>query len=624
MKRSRFGQAFPDQLKKVSLKYKHFKHNTKDQSDWQDSLILKNAPFTGSKLVSPWRKLSYLVVCLILFSGLSVRLFHLQVVEGKKNLELANSNRIKVKVVHAPRGVIFDRNGKILAQNEPGFRLVEQTPAGPRVTFLTRDEALNLEIKSKNKLNDLEIDNIRSYPYSEKTSHIIGYVGEITSEELKDPMFKTYKLGDKIGRNGVEQNYEKVLKGVDGGEIIEVDAVGNKVRILSKTQEIPGQNLFLTIDADLQKVTYEKLEEGTKKSGSCCGAAIAQDPKSGQILALVSYPAFSPDDISGALSQPFSPMLNRVISGIYPPGSTFKIVSSLAGLSSGKITAQTQFEDHGFIELGPYKFSNWYFTQYGKTEGSVDLVKALKRSNDTYFYLLGESVGEKILADEARRLGFGKKVGIDIIGESIGIVPNGAWKKQNIGEVWFPGDTLHMAIGQGFVLTTPLQISNLISTIASDGMQYLPHLALKITDNFGNSLKQFKYDPQLIQDTKPEHIKLVKEGLAQVPKDGGTAWPFFAFPISTAGKTGTAEFGDPNNDNGSIGRYRTHAWYTSYGPVDNPSIALTVLVEAGGEGSTVAGSISKEIYRWYFSTDKSKLIKDLIPVASDSARTLGE
>lgn len=617
MKKNRFGKAFPDQLNKVSFKFGHFHKHKESESGFSDFLISGRGHATSTDLMSVWRKVFLTAVFLVALAVLLFRLFHLQVIEGSDMRALADSNRIQVRVIHAPRGVIYDRNGKILAQNEPGFRLLESTDSAHKARYLSRDEAVKMEVENDPRFKNLEIDNIRAYPYGEKTSHVLGYVGEITEEELKDPKFINYKPGDKIGRGGIEESYEKVLKGTDGGEIIEVDAQGKKLRTLRKTEPIHGQNLYLSVDSELQSVAFDKLKESVIKSGSCCGALIAQNPQNGEVLALISYPPFDPDDLSGALTSSDSPLLNRVIAGTYPPGSTFKIASSLAGLSSKKITGQTRFEDTGVLALGPFTFANWYFTQYGRREeGGVGIIKALQRSNDIFFYRLGQEIGEQVLADASKKLGLGRMSGIDIPGEASGLIPDNAWKEENIGQSWYPGDTLHMAIGQGYVLSTPIQINNLISIIAADGKQYPPHLALKITSPKGSKIKDFKYDPTYYKDFKSEDIQLVRQGLEAVPKNGGTAWPFFAFPIQTAGKTGTAEFGHPKN--------KTHAWYTSYAPADAPQIAMTILIEAGGEGSTNASPVAKEIYRWYFSDDKNNLIKDLGPIATESARTLGE
>lgn len=613
MKKHRFGRAFPDTIGKVRFKINRRTKNYDGQS-WQGSIISGGAGYENAVFLSSWRKLVFSIFIFIAFSAIFVRLFHLQVVEGKENRDLADSNRIKVRTIHAPRGVIYDRNGKILAQNEPGFRLIEKTDSETKISYIGRDDALKMEAESDLRYKDLEIDTIRAYPQAEKTAHILGYVSEINNEELKDAKFKNYKPGDKIGRSGVEETYEKVLRGTDGGEVIEVDAAGKKIRTLRRTEPVPGQNLYLTVDADLQKLAYDRLKEQTEKTQTCCGAFVAQDPKSGQILALVSIPSFNPRDISTALVDSSSPMLNRVIGGAYPPGSTYKIASALAGLESGKVTQKTIFEDTGVVKLGPYSFANWYFTQYGKTEGPVDIVKALQRSNDIFFYLLGQQVGEKVLGETSKKLGMGQKLGIDIPGEVAGVIPDNEWKVENMGVVWYPGDTLHMSIGQGFVLSTPLQINNLTAVIAADGKQFPPHLALKITDSKNKKIKEFEYNSLASYEFKKENLGLIKRGLEAVPKSGGTAWPFFTFPIPTAGKTGTAEFGDPK---------RTHAWYTAYGPVENPSISATVLIEKGGEGSTDASPVIKDVMRWWFSPDKTDLVKDVGFVATDSAR-LGE
>lgn len=611
-RKKKLGLAFKDELAKVKSKTGHFQQK-QDSTAWTEQLLYGWQAATSNNESTVWRKFALLIVIFVALIGLGLRLFHLQVVQGRSNRELADSNRIQIRVIHAPRGVIYDRNGKILAQNEPGFRLLDQTTK--KTKFISRDEALNLEVKNDPNFKNLEVDNLRSYPKGKIVSAILGYVGEITQEELNDPKFKGYKLGDKIGRSGVEQVYEPFLKGTDGGEVIEVDAQGKKIRTLRQTPPIAGQNLILTIDSDLQDLVYKNLEDSTKKVESCCAVAIAQDPSSGEILSLVSIPSFDPTKINESLNDPNSPFLNRAIAGTYPPGSVFKIVSSVAALASGKINPNTQFEDTGVIALGEFTFANWYFSEYGRKEGMVNLVKAIQRSNDIYFYHVGQIVGEKFLGDTAKKFGLGHPVGIDLPGEASGLIPDNDWKLKNTKLPWYPGDTLHMAIGQGFVLTTPLQLNVITAEMAENGNFYTPHLALKITSPNGDLIKQFSPTPKKIADLTPEQIRIIKQGLSLVPENGGTAWPMFTFPIKTAGKTGTAEFGSAK---------KTHAWYTTYAPADNPTIALTVLVEGGGEGSSIAGPITKEILRWYLSPDKRNLIKDIYPIATESAKTLGE
>lgn len=605
------GPSFSDEVAKVTSSMGHYKR--KEQGDdWKDVLLPNYQLISDTNFENnPWMVFSFISLCLFLFFVIFIRLFHLQVVEGKKNRELADGNRIQIKVIHAPRGVIFDRNGKVLAANSPAFRLVNHSTPDKKVRLISREEALELEVKNDPRVLDLEVDNVRTYPFGEKLAHIVGYVGEISQSELVNP----YHPGDRIGKIGIEAQYEKQLRGIDGGEIIEVDSKGSKLRTLRQNPPIPGRNLYLTIDSDLQEKVYQNLKEMVLKVGSCCGLAIGMDPTNGQVLTLVSLPSFDPniftksqddDAISQIFSQKEAPILNRAISGTYPPGSTFKIISSLSALSSGKFTPQTTIEDNGMVFLGPYKFTNWYFTEYGRTEGPVNLLKAIQRSNDIYFYQVGQIIGEQFLGDFAKKLKLGSKLDIDLPGEESGLIPDDAWKRKTFKEGWYPGDTLHMAIGQGFVLTTPLQILGITSFIAADGILYKPQLVL--TD--------FKPKILVSNIVSSDKINLVKKGLELVPKNGGTAWPFFTFPIPTAGKTGTAEYGDPKN--------RTHAWYTSYAPADNPKIALTVLVEGGGEGSNVSAPITKEVYRWYFSEDKNRLIQDIYTQATDSGKTLGE
>ncbi len=613
-KKKKLGFAFKDELAKVKSKSGHFQQK-QDSTSWSEQLLFGWQGAVGNLEANIWRRLAFMIIIVVALVGLGLRLLHLQVVQGRLSRDLADSNRIQIKIIHAPRGVIYDRNGKVLAQNEPGFRLLEQTGQTIKARFISRDEALKLEVSNDPNLKNLEVDNLRSYPLSKVVSAIIGYVGEITEQELSDPKFKGYKLGDKVGRTGVEQIYEPFLKGMDGGEVVEVDAQGKKIRTLRQTPPIAGQNLILTIDSDLQNLVYKNLEDSTKKVDSCCGAAIAQDPSSGEVLSLVSIPSFDPTQINESLNDSNSPFLNRAITGTYPPGSVFKIVSSVAALASGKINQNTEFEDTGVMALGEFTFANWYFSEYGKKEGMVNLVRAIQRSNDIYFYHVGQLVGEKFLGDTAKKFGLGHPVGIDLPGEASGLIPDNDWKIKNTKLPWYPGDTLHMAIGQGFVLTTPLQLNVITAEIAENGNFYTPHLALKITSPNGDLIKQFNPSPKKVADLTPDQIKIIKQGLSLVPENGGTAWPMFTFPIKTAGKTGTAEFGTNK---------KTHAWYTTYAPVDNPSIALTVLVEGGGEGSSVAGPITKEILRWYLSPDKRNLIKDIYPIATESAKTLGE
>lgn len=611
MRKRNLGPGFSEEVARVTAKTGHFKQVA--SADWTDALLPNFRPEQPAVEKSIWRIIFFSAVCLMAFFVIFLRLFHLQIFQGSENRNLADGNRIQVRVIHAPRGVIFDRNGRILAANAPAFRLIDPTSEKHKVRLVTREQAMEWEVKNDPRAESLEVDNVRAYPGGGEFVHAVGFMGEISEEQLKKPEFKNYHLGDQIGQMGIEAEYERILRGVDGGEIIEVDSRGQKVRTLRLQAPIPGQNIYLSLDASLQDKIYQLIKDMLVKTNSCCAGAVAMDPSNGKVLALLSLPSFDPnlftknDDnaISEIFSNPNSPILNRVIGGTYPPGSTFKIVSSLAALASDKINPETIFQDNGVMYLGPYKFSNWYFNEYGRTEGPVNLLKAIQRSNDIYFYNVGQIMGEKVLGEWAKKLQLGRKLSIDLPGEETGLVPDETWKQKNYGQPWYPGDTLHMAIGQGFVLATPLQILGITSYVAAGGTLYQPELLLS------------EKPKVLVSNLLPkDKVDLVRNGLKLVPQAGGTAWPFFTFPIATAGKTGTAEYGDPKN--------RTHGWYTSFAPADDPKIALTILIEGGGEGSNVAAPIAKEAYRYYFSPDKNKLIQDVYTPATESAKTLGE
>lgn len=610
VKRKRLGTAFSDQLIKVRGRSSHFSKIKESDPGWESILIPNFSGFgnLGGK-ISQWNIVILSIFILASFFGLFLKLFDLQVVNGFENRDLADSNRVQIRVIHAPRGVIYDRNGKVLAENNPGFRLKDQ--------IISRDQALTMEAKNDPGTYDLEIDAVRFYPEGEALSHVLGYVGKISQEELNDPKYKDYKIYDRVGRAGIEVEYENVLKGKDGAEIIEVDAQGKKLRTLRTIDPIPGNNIYLSIDSDLQKKAYQALKQAALKAHSCCGAEISENPSTGEVLSLVSIPSFDNniftdpsknDLVTRYFNDPKAPLLNRAIGGEYPPGSTFKITTALAGLSSGKLKADTMLEDTGVLHLGPYSFANWYFTAYGKTDGNINVIRALQRSNDVFFYQVGDLVGENFLGQTAQKIGMGQKIGIDLPGEATGLVPTDSWKEDTFNQVWYPGDTLHFAIGQGYMLATPLQILNETVFIANGGRRIKPQLVTKITDSNSQVIKQFSPTIQA-KDTFPQdYIKTVQTGLSLVTKPGGTAGVFFNFPIPSSGKTGTAEFG--NNK-------QSHAWYTGFAPTDDPKIATTVLIEAGGEGSVASAPVVKDIFTDYFNLPQKDLAQKVATASAN-------
>lgn len=516
---------------------------------------------------------------------LLVRLFTLNILEGEKYYRLSSENRIRETRIFAPRGIIYDRNKNPLVRNIPTFKMPDGT------VFYE-----NIPATAGGKFTE---SITRDYIYKEDNAHAVGFVSEANEQEIKSHKLT---LGSILGKTGIEKAYDEIIRGTDGKTLHEVDALGQVVRVLGNIDPVAGNNIVLSIDKDLQNIAGNELA-GKK------GAVLAQNPKNGEILALFSSPSFDPnkvirnEDIESLLTDKNQPFFNRVITGLYPPGSTFKIITAIAALESGAINKNTKIEDTGILQVGQFSFGNWYFLEYGKKEGLVDIVTALKRSNDIFFYKTGEATGIKTLSAWAKKIALGKTLGIDIEGEAAGVMPDPAWRQKIRGEGWFLGDTYHVAIGQGDLQVTPLQVNAWTNVIANGGRLCRPHLVSDL-GNLSNLCKDL--------GIKKETISLIREGmkLACSPASpqggpGGTGWPLFNFSVqdgsalgrkvTVACKTGTAEFGDPNN--------RTHAWFTVFAPVVNPQISITVLVEGGGEGSNVAAPIAKKILEKWFGNE---------------------
>ncbi len=482
---------------------------------------------------------------ILLFIGFGIlfsRLFWLQIVKGAYYEKLAEDNSIKVKDIPAPRGIIRDKNDEILVRNRPEGR---------------------------------------EYIYKETLAHVSGYIGEASQEEVETGKWES---GDIIGKMGVEKEYDNILRGEKGEILVETDAEGKVLRELSRIEPQSGDDLSLNIDLKLQEKVYQELKE--KK-----GAIIVSTPR-GKILALASYPSFDPnvftlkkenkeEQLENIFENKDQPLFNRSISGMYPPASTFKIVSGIAGLEEGKIDGSTVVEDQGVLRVGKWTFGNWYYRQYGKTEGDVDLVKALQRSNDIYFYKVGEWVGIENMAEWAKNFGYGQYTGIDLPGEEKGLIPTPEWKKEVKGESWYLGDSFITAIGQGDLLATPVQVNKMTMLVANDGYLCKQRLA----ENQKEECKPI--------GVNFEHLQLIKQGMKAACAEGGTGWPFFDFDPWVGCKTGTAETGGEETE--------PHAWFTAYAPYDNPEIVVTVLLENAGEGSSEAGPVAKEILNYWLN-----------------------
>ena len=546
------------------------------------------------------------------------RLVQLQIMEGEETRIRSEENRLKLSRVSAPRGAIYDRNGEVLVRNVPVYKKYEL--GSKKYEVIGREEAERLRGEGEEVIEDIG----REYIFGKSTGHILGYLGEIDEDGLNearsDCLFLgrgcDYQLGDFVGILGIEKIYEEVLRGSPGGVVEERGVDGSKVRELAIREPSAGDDVTLTIDIGLQRKAVEIL-------GDRRGAVVVSDPTSGEILALASSPGFDANvfnkqiansgepfgeaqdrQIEAILNSEDKPLFNRALAGLYPPGSVFKIVTATAALEEGEIKESTEIEDTGEIKIGEFRYGNWYFDQYGRKEGFLNIVGAIKRSNDIFFYRLGEKTGADKIAQWAEKFGLGKLVGLNLSAEAVGVVPSPEWKETFKGERWFLGNTYHFAIGQGDLQTTPLQIHQMASVIASEGKLCKPVL-VKVgqVDQVIQVGKGGKCEEVGIGE---ETLRLVQEGMVEACKPRGTAFPFFNFSTATeasasadttdgervACKTGTAQFGDPKD--------RTHAWFVVYGPSENPEILVTVLLEAAGEGSYQAAPVAKELFSYWF------------------------
>lgn len=539
----------------------------------------------GERSESSWLPWFLRGLSVLSFLLLFIKLAEIQIIKGDYYKSLSNGNRIRRVRISAPRGKIFDSYGKAMADNKEIKKII------------VFDEKQGYKKIEKNAGQDVEGDIIsewtRYYPQGPKMSHLTGYVGEISEDELGRVDSAciekgTRSLGLIEGKSGLEATYDCLLRGIDGEELIEVDTRGRKVRTLGIKPVVPGKDLVTYINFDLQIKVADSMRDKT-------GSVVVTDTE-GKILAYYSSPSYDPDAFTDKLRQPEIkrllndtglPLYDRVIQGTYHPGSTYKILVSLAGLENGTIDENYVFNDEGIVEIktpyGNYSYANWYYTQYGGREGQIGIKKAIGRSTDTFFYKLGELIGVDELVNWSNKLKLGEKTGIDLPGEADGLIPSPIWKEREKNEKWFLGNTYHMAIGQGDLALTPLQVNVLTNVIASGGKVCSPTIA-------GNEkCKDLGVDKK--------SINIIREGMEMVCMNGGTAYPFFNFhPIGfkdediVACKTGTAETGKKDI---------SHAWFTMFYPSKAPQIVITVFVEEGGEGSKVAAPIAREIMDYW-------------------------
>ena len=505
----------------------------------------------------------YFYICILfaLFSVLILRLFQLTIVKGNYYRQLSEQNRIRELLIEPRRGKIVDRKGFSLAENT----------------------AADIEKKTN------RLASGRLYNATETTAHLVGYRQKADKNDLKnDPCIYKLKTGDKIGKKGVEKLYDCQLRGKHGKKLIEVDANGSYLRALSLIPPVDGETIQLAIDLELQKKSYELIKN--KKA-----TIIGSKPQTGEIIILASAPSFNPQDFEDE-NQPVTslyfknegkPLFNRATEGTYAPGSIFKIVLAAGALEEKKIDDKFQIEDSGILKAGPLEFGNWYFLQYGKTDVMVDIVKAIRRSNDIFFYKTGELLTPGKIKKWAEILGYGTRSNIGL-SEADGLVPSSFWKEETFKDRWYLGDTYNLSIGQGYLLVTPLQTTIATAVFANGGYLCKPEL-LKVSSFADASTgKQNCKKLPISQKT----LDLVRQGMKEACLPGGTGWPLFDFKPQVGCKTGTAEAQGKET--------LPHAWFTVFAPYDKPEIVLTVLLEESGQGSDVAAPIAKEILKMYF------------------------
>jgi len=559
---------------------------------------------------------------LLTTTGIGGRLAYLQIIEGASNRAKAEANRVRIIAKQPERGNMFDRNGKLLASTRyprsvylwpmshekagwsvTGSRLekildipkeeIEKKlqAAGPNSSSLVRiardlNEAQITGLKEyENELQDVEIhtEAVRYYPHGKELAHVLGYTRELTPEQLKQKRKLGYRLGDVIGQMGAEKAYENTLRGEWGGQQVEVDGAGRPIRVLGEKQAKPGNDINLTIDLNLQIAAHKAL-------GNYNGAIVAIDPKNGAVLAMVSRPTFDPNIFSKQkLSQQDwqsvqgenHPLVNRALSG-FPPASTFKIVTTAAGLESGKFSPSTVLQTYGSLTIGGTRFGEWNHAGFGP----LGFVGAMQWSSDTFFYQVAKGVGGPTLIEWTRKFGFGKKTGFDFTTEETrGLVADDKWKQKTWKIPWSVGDTINMSIGQGALLTTPLQVAVMFAVPANGGYRVQPHL---LKDN--EEAKSWRTSLNM----KPTTIKILRDGLRKVITEGtGKVLNKPTLP-PVAGKTGTAEAWQR-------GVKRNHAWFGAYAPADKPEILIVAFAEhSGGGGGSTAGPMVLQIMEDYF------------------------
>ncbi|KTC24244.1 MULTISPECIES: penicillin-binding protein 2 [Pseudomonas] len=595
------------------------------------------------------RLIACALLVLVLVAVLVGRLYVLQVVQHDYHAAVSQNNRVHVLPIAPERGLIYDRNGEVLADNKPSFNLTmtrERAGDTPRVLdslvqilglgeedrqgfekdlrrgrkpfepvtlmFGLSEEQIALIAVNQFRLPGLDVEPqfIREYPMGAHFAHSVGYVGRINEKEAKTLDATEYRGTQSIGKTGIEHFYEAQLHGQVGYEEVETNAQGRIMRVLRHHDPVPGKNITLSLDAHLQLAAEKAL-------GDRRGSVVALDPATGEVLAMVSNPSFDPNlFVKGISFRQYAelrdsidrPLFNRVLRGLYAPGSTIKPEVAIAGLDSGVITPASRVFDPGYYELPNYdhKYRNW--NRSG--DGWVDMYSAIMRSNDTYFYDLAHKLGVERLHDYMSEFGLGQKVSLDMFEESPGLMPSPAWKRANRRQAWYPGETLILGIGQGYMQVTPLQLAQATSLLASKGVWHRPHLAMSIGDEppvDPNPMPDIVLHDRHAWDQVNQGMQMVMHaprGIARAAAAGAQ--------YRIAGKSGTAQVvaikqGERYNRDKTLERHRDNALFVGFAPADHPSIAIAVMIENGEAGGRVAGPVVREIMDAYLLDEQGHL-----------------
>lgn len=574
------------------------------------------------------------------FLLLTLRLWQLQILEGDRYYTLSTNNRLRVRSIEAPRGFILDRNGKILVENRAAFdallypadipnveeaataigqvlgmdplevkeRLMQakEKPYEPVLLKKGIDEGTLVAIEERRlELSGLSVRvrPVRAYPDGGMAANLLGYVREVSQTQLEQEEYQDLRPGEHIGQAGIERHYDAFLRGVDGGEQVEVDALGQVIRQVSRIEPQSGLNLYLTIDKRIQL----KAEEAMKgKSGSL----VAMNPKTGEVLALVSKPSYDPNLFSQPLppetwqlivSDPRRPLQNRPLQASYPPGSVFKLITAMAALEKGVITPETTFTCPGFFLLGSHTFACW--KQGG--HGTLNLYQAIAKSCNVYFYNVALRTGAEEIARVAKEFGLGQPFQIGLEEEAKGFIPNLNGK----GAPWYPGNTVMLGIGQGAVAVTPFQLLNLVSGLANGGTIYRPSFVKKVETLDGEVLEEYKPKVMKKVNIRPENLAIVRRGMWGVVNEGGTGSLARIPGIAVAGKTGTAQVVRKMTKTSSD--LQDHAWFVAFAPYEDPQIALVVMVEHGGMGGRAAAPVARAVLEAAFKADAGCRMPDI-------------